>query len=134
MYREIPADDEHALDVIIETPLDDYELLDFGNSRKLERFGPYVLNRPDKRAQGVPQLGHWDADWVYPELGSGKSGWQPARADLPEAWDITLDGMPLRCVLGEYGRTGINVRDVACRRWIGERLGGCYDIDDLRML
>jgi nitric oxide reductase NorD protein len=134
MYKAIPADDEHAQDVIIETPLDDYELLDFGNGRKLERFGPYVLNRPDKRAQGVPLLEHWEADWVYHELASGASGWQPARADLPAEWDINLDGMRLRCVLGEQGRTGINVRDVACRRWIVERLSGCYDIDDLRML
>ncbi len=134
MYREILADDDQSQDVIIETPLDDYELLDFGNGRKLECFGPYVLNRPDKRAQGVPRLAHWEADWVYSELGSGKSGWQPASDDLPGAWDITLDGAPLRCVLDEQGRTGVNVRDVACRHWIRERLSGCYDIDDLRML
>ncbi len=134
MYREIPADDEQAEDVIIETPLDDYELLDFGNGRKLERFGPYVLNRPDKRAQGVPQLACWEADWVYTDLGPGGGGWQPARADLPGAWDISLDGMSLSCVPDEHGRTGINVRDVACRHWISERLGGCYDIDDLHML
>jgi len=39
MYREIPAKDKQIKKVVIETPLDDYELLDFGNGCKLERFG-----------------------------------------------------------------------------------------------
>ncbi|MGA7802209.1 MAG: hypothetical protein WCC36_15535, partial [Gammaproteobacteria bacterium] len=40
----------------------------------------------------------------------------------------------LRCVLGEGGRVGVEPREVACRRWIAERLGGCYDLDDLQAL
>ena len=31
----------------------DYELLDFGECRKLERFGEVVLNRPSPAAEGV---------------------------------------------------------------------------------
>ncbi len=43
-------------------PTADYELLDFGDGRKLERFGPHVVARPCPTAEGVspahPEL--WD--------------------------------------------------------------------------
>ena len=48
MYRKIPATDARLQEVVIETPLDDYALIDFGNGRKLERFGPWVVDRPDR--------------------------------------------------------------------------------------
>ena len=134
MYRDIPARDKQIQPVVIETPLDDYELLDFGIGRKLERFGRYVVNRPDKRATGERALGEWTADWAFARPGSGTLGWQPARAGLPRQWEVTIDGMQLYCTPDERGRVGINVRDIAARRWIRERLGGCYDIDDLRVL
>jgi nitric oxide reductase NorD protein len=134
MYREIPAKDKQIRKVVIKTPLDDYELLDFGNQRKLERFGPYVVDRPDKRAMGNRKLADWQADWAFARPGSGARGWQPARADLPRQWPVSIDGMQLQCSLGERGRVGINVRDIAARHWIRDRLSGCYDIDDLCML
>ena len=51
---------------------DQYELLDFGAGRKLERFGPYVLDRPSPPAERVarrrPQL--WaDASARYDRAG-----------------------------------------------------------------
>jgi nitric oxide reductase NorD protein len=132
MYREIPARDKHIRKVVIETPLDDYELLDYG--RKLERFGPYVVDRPDKRAAGNRTLREWTADWSFARPGSGSFGWQQARADLPRQWEASIDGMQLHCALDEHGRVGVNIRDIAARRWIRKRLGGCYDIDDMRLL
>ena len=134
MYHEIPARDKHIRKVVIETPLDDYELLDFGNGRKLERFGPYVIDRPDNRARGQRTRRDWEADWAFARPGSGSRGWRPARGGLPRQWPVTIDGTQLHCTLAERGRVGINVRDIAARRWIRERLGGCYDIDDLCLL
>jgi nitric oxide reductase NorD protein len=134
MYREIPAKDKQIQKVVIESPLGDYELLDFGNGRKLERFGPYVVDRPDARATGNRKLADWVADWTFARPGSGTLGWLPARADLPQQWQAGIDGMQLQCSLGERGCVGINMRDIAARRWIRGRLSGCYDIDDLRML
>ena len=39
----------------------DYELLDSGNGEKLERFGKYVLRRPEPKALWMPSLP--DAEW-----------------------------------------------------------------------
>lgn len=38
-------------------PFDDYKLLDFWDGRRLERFGPLVIERPCPAAEGVPKGG-----------------------------------------------------------------------------
>ena len=40
-------------DTCVATPLDDYELIDFGAGRKLERWGEYLVEYPDRLATGV---------------------------------------------------------------------------------
>ena len=40
----------------------DYELLDFGNARKLERFGNLISNRPQPSATNKPYLSKEDWD------------------------------------------------------------------------
>jgi nitric oxide reductase NorD protein len=134
MYRDIPANGSDIREILIETPLDGYELLDFGKGRKLERFGPYVLDRPETRAAGTPARDAWSADWTFVEHRTGRGDWQAARAGLPRQWDLALDGMTTRCALGDKGRIGVNPRDVATRRWVRQRLEGCYDMEDLSAL
>ena len=36
-----PETDTH--EALVETPVDDYELIDFGHGRKLERWGEYLI-------------------------------------------------------------------------------------------
>ena len=56
----------------------DYELIDSGNGEKLERFGKYVLRRPEPKALWAPSMG--EADWkrlahvtFQPGAGFGKA-------------------------------------------------------------
>ena len=57
----------------------DYELLDSGNGEKLERYGSYVLRRPEPKALWTPSLG--ESEWrrlahtsFTPGAGFGKAG------------------------------------------------------------
>ena len=57
----------------------DYEILDSGNGEKLERFGRYVLRRPEPKALWTPTLG--EKEWnslthtsFTPGAGFGKAG------------------------------------------------------------
>ena len=59
----VPESNTH--DAFVATPLGDYELIDFGHGRKLERWGPYLVEHPDRLAQGEPRDAHWQADWIY---------------------------------------------------------------------
>ena len=65
-----------------------YELLDFGQKRKLERFGKIVIDRPSPAAQGPTQvdLKTWrDAVARYKRTTGTSGKWSPADA-LPETW------------------------------------------------
>ena len=73
-----------------------YELLDFGDGRKLERFSDIVLNRPCITVEGVakahPEL--WDnatARFRGPRMGDGS--WSPTpRTWLPAEWHFKHGG------------------------------------------
>ena len=130
-----PIDSEkNVLDVRVETPAGDYELIDFGAGRKLERWGDFLVECPDRLALGKPASQQWSADWVYvQELGSG-GHWQPTRSGLPREWQVTVNGQQLVCRLDEQGRVGFRGRELSCADWICQRIEGCYDLDEIRVL
>ena len=120
--------------VQVDTPLGDYELIDFGAGRKLERWGDFLVECPDRLALGKPASQQWSADWVYvQELGSG-GHWQPTRSGLPREWQVTVNGQQLVCRLDEQGRVGFRGRELSCADWICQRIEGCYDLDEIRVL
>ena len=85
---------QQKLSLITSPNWQDYELLDSGNLRKFERFGPYRFIRPEPQAMWQPRLGddQWDADGIFvpgknePEDGEG-GGWQLS-GTLPPAWQL----------------------------------------------
>src|SRR5690606_36913735 len=104
---QLPAVPESATrEAVVETPLDDYELLDFGAGRRLERWGPWVVDRPDRLAGGAPRLERWAADWAFVARVGREGEWRPARADLPSAWSLRLQGERVECRLDRGGRVG----------------------------
>jgi nitric oxide reductase NorD protein len=121
-------------DALVETPLDDYELIDFGRGRKLERWGPHLIERPDPLALGEPRLAQWQADWIYvPDVGS-HGHWQATESGLPRSWSVTIGGAAVACRLGGHGRVGVQGRDIICGHWVRQRIEGCYDLDDVQVL
>ncbi|MDB5263857.1 MAG: oxidoreductase, partial [Adhaeribacter sp.] len=71
----------------------DYELLDAGNFEKLERFGAYILARPEPQAiwdKSLPQS-EWDrlAQAIFKkEKGSTEKGQWQLKKGMPEQWFI----------------------------------------------
>jgi len=68
----------------------DYELLDCGNQRKLERFGKLVLNRPEVEAKWTAKLPkkEWEkADWYFFEE-KGKKGEWKSNKNAPKEWEV----------------------------------------------
>ncbi len=68
---------------------EEYCLLDVGDGRRLERWGEYILSRPDPVAIGevsFPLL--WkDADAIYHRSATGGGRWE-YKKKLPERWEI----------------------------------------------
>jgi 23S rRNA (cytosine1962-C5)-methyltransferase len=82
----------------------DYELLDSGNGEKLERFGRYVLRRPEPKALWEPSMA--EAEWrrlshvaFVPGAGFGKAGkedsgtWNRLKK-MEDQWEIHYNGAP----------------------------------------
>jgi nitric oxide reductase NorD protein len=121
-------------DALVETPCGDYELIDFGSGRKLERWGEIVVECPDRLATGEPASEHWSADWVYvAELGR-YAHWEPTRSGLSREWAVTIGNQQLICRLDDRGRVGLHGREMLCAEWLRQCIEGCYDIDDIRVL
>lgn len=99
-----------------------YALLDFGERRRLERFGPYVLDRPALAADGPRRAGPaWaDADARYERQAGGAGRWLAA-GGIPAAWEVDLDGLRLEVRPTRSGQVGVFPEHRAVARWAAGR-------------
>ncbi|MBQ9806634.1 MAG: class I SAM-dependent methyltransferase [Clostridia bacterium] len=96
----------------------DYELLDTSDGERLERWGDFILIRPDPQIIWKNAARHpaWKrADAVYRRSNSGGGGWVKNR--LPESWNISYGD--LRFVLRPMGfkHTGLFPEQAANWDW-----------------
>lgn len=107
-----------AKDLVIST--DDYELLDSGDGRKLERFGRHVLARPCSQAMWRKTLS--DAEWSRADASFDREDgnrWH-GRANLPKEWEIATAGIRFRLGGTDFGHLGIFPEQRAQWKWIRE--------------
>lgn len=96
--------------IILSTELSkDYELVDSGDGEKLERYGKYVLRRPDPQALWGKNLSEkeWDkADAGFFRDDEQKGEWK-IKTKLPERWAIELDGLSFWIRPSAFKHTGL---------------------------
>ena len=103
-----------------------YQLLDFGEGARLERWGGVVLVRPDARATG-PRVGDpsaWDgADGAFEgRIGGGRWQLRPGRSPLPDRWTVEYDGLRFQVGLAPSGHTGLFPEQAVHWAWLRQRL------------
>ncbi len=87
----------------------DYELLDATDGERLERWGGYVLVRPDPQVVWQTGRDHplWEkADAVYHRSSSGGGQWE-FRRKLPESWTIRWRDLSLYVTPTSFKHTGV---------------------------
>lgn len=92
----------------------DYELIDFGSGRKLERFGELILSRPEVLANNKPKLSakEWDnrAHGKYFEQKKAIGSWTKSNK-LPETWSCNYTSQEsnwnLELSPGKYKHVGV---------------------------
>lgn len=110
----------------IVTPDDwqDYELIDSGDGKKLERFGSYVLDRPDPRAiwsTRAPQQ-IWDkADASYVRISDTQGNWN-IRTAAPSDWRIRYDQITLLLKPTTFKHVGVFPEQASNWRWVTKRI------------
>jgi 23S rRNA (cytosine1962-C5)-methyltransferase len=87
---------------------DEYELLDSGNGRKLERFGKYILDRIETQAiwnKSLPQSEWEKADAEFRRT-SERGEWVK-KNNIPNAWILSFEDLKLELRLTPFGHVGI---------------------------
>ena len=82
----------------------EYELLDTSDGERLERWGKYILVRPDPQViwKNMKHNKYWKkSDAVYSRSKSGGGSWK--ENNLPEQWNIRYEKLDLTFVLKPMG-------------------------------
>ena len=84
----------------------EYELLDSGDARKLERFGDVVLSRPCGQALWEKQN---PEAWASAAASFDRqNGWQThGGTELPSSWVVTVNGIAMRLSPTPFGHLGV---------------------------
>ena len=115
----------------------DYELLDAGRGEKLERWGKYILRRPDPQAiwPANKNAGAWGAaDAVYARSSGGGGRWD-FNTQVPESWTIGYGVLRLRVKPMQFKHTGVFPEQAANWDWAAEKIraSGKSDIKVLNL-
>jgi 23S rRNA (cytosine1962-C5)-methyltransferase len=101
---------------LISLPWSDYEILDSGNNRKLERWGNHVLIRPETQAIWGPRNPEsWrDAHAEFKFIGA-KGVWQ--NDGVPESWELVWRDARFSARLGSFKHLGVFPEQAANWEW-----------------
>jgi len=95
------------LTTLVAEPWADWGLLDCGNGRKLERYGPFTVARPEPQAMWPPALDLWDPDATFvpgsDEEGGGR--WVQHR-DVPKQWELSRGPVRFNASLTPFRHLG----------------------------
>jgi len=101
-----------------------YQLLDFGDGRRLEQFGPICLDRPCPAVEEVPRAepAIWQTADARLERITPTMGRWADRRELPERWTIAHDSTRLELKRNEFGHVGVFPEQAEVWDWILTRL------------
>ena len=106
----------------------DYELLDSGNLKKLERFGDFRFIRPEPQAMWQPRLGAdaWVAEGVFrPDKNDSENnesgGWHLSNS-LPDSWQMRYQELRFLARPTPFRHLGFFPEQAAHWNWCAEKI------------
>jgi 23S rRNA (cytosine1962-C5)-methyltransferase len=103
---------------------DDYQLIDFGRGRKLERFGSYLIDRPCPAAENVRSMNpdRWaSATARYKRRGGSDGVWTPGDG-LPDQWVIRYPRFQLLLRPTPFGHLGVFPEQAENWNWLYDQI------------
>lgn len=116
----VPAPSDSSGAVLVASDWTDYELLDAGDGMKLERWGEFVLARPDPQViwpRSVGEWTNWDAWYHRSSKGGGK--WE-FRRRLPDSWTVRYRHLAFKIAPTGFKHTGLFPEQAVNWNWCGD--------------
>nr|WP_137676116.1 class I SAM-dependent methyltransferase [Parerythrobacter lutipelagi] len=114
---------------------EDYGLVDSGNGRKLERYGPYRFIRPEPQAMWQPRLSDWQADGEFvpgsDEDGGGR--WQFDRPVPDDGWPLAWKEAHFTAQCTPFRHLGFFPDMAPVWDWMRGQLGGRTDAETMNL-
>jgi 23S rRNA (cytosine1962-C5)-methyltransferase len=127
---------------LVETPVvmtgqawADYGLIDSGDGRKLERYGPHRFIRPDTQAIWRPKLERWasDGEFVPGSDEDGGGRWQFAAPVSQEGWPLSWGPVKFTAQCTPFRHLGFFPDMAPVWDWMGAQLAGRSDAATLNL-
>ena len=96
------------------TKMNKYQLIDSGDGKKWEQFGPFVLCRPCQQAVWKPGKNN-EADATFSREPANQ--WH-MKTKLPSEWEIELQGVRLKISPTDFGHLGVFPEHAALWDWM----------------
>ena len=109
---------------LVSLPWSDYELLDSGDSMKLERFGDIVIARPETQAlwqKMRPEL--WETTHAEFSFHEKKGLWHMNKS-VPESWELSWNAARFLVRLTGFKHTGMFPEQAPNWQWLSEKVSG----------
>lgn len=130
MTQEQPAPPLQSLRVVASRGFPDYVLLDSGGRRKLERFGRFIIERPEPQALWHPSLppevwrnAHASFEGANAEDEGGAGSWSK-KSEIAESWPVQVHGVSMLCKLTGFRHLGLFPEQETHWRWMQDWLSG----------
>ena len=103
----------------------DYALLDSGAGRKLERFGAWIVTRPEPQClwrPGLPATAWGEAHAVFEPADEEEAGRWKLNADIPAAWPMTWRDVSFHARLTAFRHLAVFPEQAANWAWLSDRV------------
>ena len=107
---------------LITKPGKDYELIDSGNEEKLERYGKYILRRPDPQALWNKTLA--DTEWKNADaiFDADKKIWKKKNEQMQNEWQIGFGEIKFNIKPTAFKHTGVFPEQEPNWNWTAEKI------------
>lgn len=102
---------------ILSETIQDYELIDSGGGRRLEKFGDFLISKPDPQAIWKTKTNDWkNAQLIFEnKIWINKGG-------VPESWKMTWENLIFKVTPTPFKHMGIFPEQVVHWKWAKEKI------------
>ena len=121
--------------VQITEPQNQYRLIDSGDGEKLEKYGDFIVSRPDPQAlwpKTLPESEWHKAQAVF-SRSSEKAGWK-LQDGVPERWSIEFGGLTLWIRPTSFKHTGLFPEQLENWQWLQKVIRAQNTTEPVRIL